>query len=114
MTRTLELLDRLVAFPTVSAESNLAIVDFIESILRGAGGEVHRILDASGAKAGLFARIGPADGPGVMLSGHTDVVPVAGQDWTSRPVSAAQGWRPPFRAGHDGYERVPGLHAIGR
>ena len=85
MTRTLELLDRLVAFPTVSAESNLAIVDFIESILRGAGGEVHRILDASGAKAGLFARIGPADGPGVMLSGHTDVVPVAGQDWTFDP-----------------------------
>lgn len=85
MTRTLELLDRLVAFPTISADSNLAIVSFIEDILRATGGEIHRIGDASGTKAGLVARIGPAEGAGVMLSGHTDVVPVTGQAWSSDP-----------------------------
>ena len=86
MTRTLDLLDRLVAFPTVSADSNLAIVDFIEDVLCRAGGDVRRIGDPTGRKAGLFARIGPTDGAGVMLSGHTDVVPVAGQAWASDPV----------------------------
>ncbi|MGB3314008.1 MAG: acetylornithine deacetylase [Albidovulum sp.] len=85
MTRTLEILDRLIAFPTVSADSNLAMVAFIESVLEAAGAKVHRIGDATGAKAGLFARIGPDDRAGVMLSGHTDVVPVAGQAWSADP-----------------------------
>jgi acetylornithine deacetylase len=100
MTRTLEILDRLVTFPSVSAASNLAIIDLIEGILGAAGAEVHRIGDPTGAKAGLFARVGPADRAGVMLSGHTDVVPVAGQVWTADP----------FRLRRDG-ERLYGRGA---
>ncbi|MCV2863747.1 acetylornithine deacetylase [Albidovulum sediminicola] len=85
MTRTIEHLDRLVAFPSVSSDSNLPILDYIASVLSGCGAAVHRVADATGAKAGLFASIGPAGPGGVMLSGHTDVVPVAEQDWSADP-----------------------------
>lgn len=85
MTETLPLLDRLVAFPTVSAESNLPLIEFVEAYLGERGFDVHRVLDGTGTKAGLFARIGPAGPGGVMLSAHSDVVPVAGQDWTGDP-----------------------------
>lgn len=81
---TLDILDRLVAFPSVSADSNLAITDYIEGFLEERGATVHRIPDETGRKAGLFARIGPV-GEGILLSGHTDVVPVAGQDWSADP-----------------------------
>ncbi|MFZ1815602.1 MAG: acetylornithine deacetylase [Rhizobiaceae bacterium] len=84
---TLQLLERLVAFPTVSRESNLAIIDFIEAFLLERGATVHRIKDPVQEKAGLFARIGPSDGEGILLSGHTDVVPVAGQDWSGDPFA---------------------------
>jgi acetylornithine deacetylase len=84
MTRTLEILDRLIAFDTVSAKSNLALVDYAEALLKGAGARVHRLPDAAGKKAGLYAKIGPA-GQGIALSGHTDVVPVEGQVWTRDP-----------------------------
>jgi acetylornithine deacetylase len=81
MSRSLEILDRLIAFPTVSADSNLALIGYVEALLVSAGFEVTRIPSPCGQKAGLFARIGAADG-GICLSAHTDVVPVAGQDWT--------------------------------
>lgn len=84
MSRTLEILDRLIGFPTVSADSNLELINYVKSMLTDLGFAVHQIPDASGQKAGLFAAIGPA-GPGVMLSAHSDVVPVAGQDWTRDP-----------------------------
>ncbi len=83
--KTLEILDRLIGFPTVSADSNLAIIDFIQDYLTTRGFEVHLVPDDTGQKAGLFARIGPPERPGIMLSGHTDVVPVAGQNWTVEP-----------------------------
>ena len=83
--QTLDLLARLVAFPGVSADSNLALIDYVQAFLQARGFEVHRIPDATGHKAGLFARIGPGDRPGVLLSGHTDVVPVEGQDWRHDP-----------------------------
>lgn len=83
-TRTLEILDRLITFDTVSAKSNLALVGYAEELLKGAGARVHRFSDASGQKAGLYAEIGPA-GQGIVLSGHTDVVPVDGQVWTRDP-----------------------------
>lgn len=89
---TLELLDRLVAIPSVSADSNLPIIAFIESVLAGCGATVERVTDPGGQKAGLLARIGPAGDGGVVLSAHTDVVPVAGQDWS----------REPFRLSRDG------------
>ncbi len=82
---TLEILDRLIAFPTISADSNLAIIDYIQDFLTARGFAVHRVPDKTGLKAGLFARIGPGDCAGVLLSGHTDVVPVTGQNWTTDP-----------------------------
>ena len=79
------MLARLVAFPTVSQDSNLDLVGFVERHLAGLGVASARVPDATGTKAALIARIGPAVPGGVVLSGHTDVVPVAGQDWTSDP-----------------------------
>lgn len=84
MTRTHEILERLVGFDTVSARSNLALVDYVEGLLKSAGARVQRFADATGQKAGLYAEIGPA-GQGIALSGHTDVVPVEGQVWTRDP-----------------------------
>ncbi|MCG6902260.1 MAG: acetylornithine deacetylase [Rhodobacter sp.] len=86
MTRTLEILDRLIGFATVSADSNLGLVDYVQDFLTTRGYAVHRIADPAGEKAGLFARLGPP-GAGVMLSAHSDVVPVAGQDWTREPFA---------------------------
>ncbi|KPD10734.1 acetylornithine deacetylase [Phaeobacter sp. 11ANDIMAR09] len=84
MTRTLEILDRLIAFPTISADSNLALIDYVQGLLQAAGAETVRLLSPCGQKAGLFARIGAGSG-GVCLSAHTDVVPVAGQKWSTAP-----------------------------
>lgn len=82
---TLELLDRLVAFQTVSKDSNLLLVDFAEAYLRQRGFDCRRIYDRTGLKANLVASIGPSAGDGVILSAHTDVVPATGQTWTSDP-----------------------------
>lgn len=86
MTRTLEILERLVAFDTVSDRSNLALIDYVQDLLRAQGFAVTRVPDPTGKKAGLFASIGP-EGAGVLLSAHTDVVPVAGQAWTREPFA---------------------------
>ncbi len=81
----LDLLDRLIAFPSVSRESNRPIIDFIADWLRRQGAEPVILPDASGEKANLYVHVGPRVDGGVILSGHTDVVPVDGQDWTSDP-----------------------------
>ena len=74
--RTLELLERLIAFPTVSADSNLALIDAAESLLQGAGFDTRRLVDPELPKSGLVARVGP-DGPGgILLSAHSDVVSI--------------------------------------
>jgi len=83
---TLALLERLIAFPTVSVASNLALVDFVESHLQGAGFTTHRLPSPDGPKAGLVARLGDGMG-GVMLSAHSDVVPAEGQVWTRPPFA---------------------------
>ncbi len=75
------LLDSLLKFDTTSRESNLELIDFIQKYLASFGIETQLFHDQTGAKANLFARIGPAGNGGVMLSGHTDVVPVDGQRW---------------------------------
>lgn len=85
--KTLEILDRLIAFETVSANPNLDLIKWCASLIKSAGGEVTVIPDATGKKANLYATIGPRDLAGVMLSGHTDVVPVEGQSWTKPPFS---------------------------
>ena len=89
MTRTLELLDRLIAFPTVSRDPNRALIDFVAAFLAERGIESELVATPDGRKANLFATIGPKDVPGVMLSGHTDVVPVDGQNWSSDPFRMA-------------------------
>lgn len=84
MTRTLEVLERLIAFETVSAQSNLALVRYVEEYLAALGFRLTRLPSPCGEKAGIFAEIGPA-GRGIVLSAHTDVVPTTGQNWT-RPA----------------------------
>lgn len=83
--RIVEVLSTLVAFDTTSRNSNLDLIDWVEAYLRPRGFALVRVPDATGAKANLIATIGPPDIPGYILSGHTDVVPVDGQTWTSDP-----------------------------
>ncbi len=85
--QTRDILARLIAFETVSALPNITLMEWIRDLLAGVGITATLIPDPSGKKANLFATIGPMDRPGVMLSGHTDVVPVEGQAWT-RPAFA--------------------------
>jgi len=85
MTTTEDHLDRLIAFPTVSRDSNLDFIAYVQETLTGLGIASQLVPSEDGRKANLFATIGPADRPGIVLSGHTDVVPVEGQAWTSDP-----------------------------
>lgn len=80
-----EMLTRLIAFPTVSRDTNIPLVDFAADFLAGHGIDSHRIASACGTKQNLYAIVGPAEPGGVVLSGHTDVVPVDGQDWDTDP-----------------------------
>lgn len=86
--RTVALLRELVGFPTVSVDTNLPIVDYIVDLLSSEDVTARRIPAADGRKASILATIGPSDRPGIALSAHTDVVPVAGQDWSSDPFAA--------------------------
>lgn len=81
------ILERLIGFDTVSAKSNLDLMGYVQGLLGVAGIEAVLVPDATGQKANLYATVGPADVPGVILSGHVDVVPVDGQLW-SRPAFA--------------------------
>ncbi|MGP1394447.1 MAG: acetylornithine deacetylase [Inquilinaceae bacterium] len=81
----LAILERLIAFDTVSAGPNRALIDWVAAYLRGHGLEPVILPDAGGGKANLLATIGPPVAGGVVLSGHTDVVPVADQSWDSDP-----------------------------
>ena len=83
----LAVLERLVAFDTVSAHSNRALVDWVADYLRGHGIEPLVLPSEDGAKANLYATIGPPLPGGIVLSGHTDVVPVADQAWDSDPFA---------------------------
>ena len=82
-----EMLARLVGFNTESSQSNLELIAFVEDYLRGWNVPFVRVPNAAGDKAALYATIGPTDRGGIVLSGHTDVVPVAGQAWTSDPYA---------------------------
>ena len=85
---TLSFLRDLIAFPTVSRDPNWALIEYCADYLRSIGAVVEIIAADSGDKANLYATIGPDMVPGVMLSGHTDVVPVDGQLWTKPPFEA--------------------------
>lgn len=82
---TLDILARLIAFDTTSRNSNLELIAWVEDFLRVRGVASHRVVNADGTKANLYATIGPDVAGGVVLSGHTDVVPVDGQPWSSDP-----------------------------
>lgn len=85
MTATEDWLARLIAHPTISADTNLPLIDEIEVALVQAGAVCERFPDETGQKASLLARFGPDIAGGLMLSGHVDVVPVEGQNWTVPP-----------------------------
>ena len=87
--RTREIFARLIGFDTVSANPNMALMDYVVGLLAEAGINATLIPDPAGGKANLYATVGQGSG-GVMLSGHTDVVPVEGQAWTYPPFTLTE------------------------
>jgi len=87
---TLRLIRDLIAFPTVSRDSNLQLIDYVRELLRPLDPDLRITRDRDRRKANLFATLGPRGLGGIVLSGHTDVVPVDGQDWTSDPFAASE------------------------
>ncbi|MEX3772885.1 acetylornithine deacetylase [Pseudomonas sp. MYb118] len=90
MSASRDLLHTLVAFDTTSRESNLQLIEFVRDYLQGFDVPCQLIYNESRSKANLFASIGPVDVPGIVLSGHTDVVPVDGQPWTLPPFALSE------------------------
>ncbi len=87
---SLPLIEKLISFDTTSRNSNLELIAFVADYLKGLGVEVMLVHNEDQTKANLYATLGPRDAPGVMLSGHTDVVPVDGQAWDSDPWQVVQ------------------------
>lgn len=87
---TKAILRDLIKFPTVSIDPNRALIDYCADLLKNADADVTIIEDDTGHKANLYATIGPAGMPGVLLSGHTDVVPTEGQRWSVPPFEMTQ------------------------
>ena len=85
-----EIMERLIGFDTVSARPNIGLMGYVQGLLAEAGVEAVLIPDAGGGKANLYATVGPDGVSGVMLSGHTDVVPVEGQAWTHPPFALTE------------------------
>ena len=86
----LEMAKRLVAFDTTSRNSNLTLIEFIRDYLDGYSVGSELVFDETGAKANLYTTIGPQDRSGIMLSGHTDVVPIDDQDWHTDPFKPVE------------------------
>ncbi len=87
---TVDTLRDLIAFPTISTDSNLEMIAYLAERLGAAGARVEVFRDESGAKANLWATLGPDADGGILLSGHTDVVPVAEQPWTTDPFAMTE------------------------
>lgn len=85
-----DLLTTLVGFDTTSRGSNLALIEWVEAYLDGLGVPHRRVPNADGSKSNLLATIGPVEPGGVVLSGHTDVVPVDGQPWSTDPWTVVE------------------------
>ncbi|NNL74369.1 MAG: acetylornithine deacetylase [Silicimonas sp.] len=91
MTSARDILDALVSFPTVSHDTNIPLIDWAEGYLSDNGITAHRQVKADEpAKHALFASVGPDAPGGIVLSGHTDVVPVAGQNWSTDPFEVIE------------------------
>jgi len=87
LARTVEILEKLISFPTVSTDSNLEMITYMADHLGHLGARVSSFSSPCGTKANLFATLGPEGDGGIVLSGHSDVVPVADQDWTTDPFT---------------------------
>ena len=87
---SIQILEKLISFDTVSSNSNLEIISYCEKILKDAGAETTLIKNTEETKANLFATIGPVDQPGIILSGHTDVVSVTNQKWKTNPFKLTE------------------------
>lgn len=87
---SIQILEKLISFDTVSSNSNLEIISYCEKILKDAGAEITLIKNTEETKANLFATIGPVDQPGIILSGHTDVVPITNQKWQTNPFKLTE------------------------
>src|SRR4051812_25191169 len=85
-----EILEALVGFDTVSRNSNLELIAWVEQYLDQLGVKHERVYDDTGKKSNLWATVGPADQRGYILSGHTDVVPVDDQNWTDNPFKLTE------------------------
>ena len=83
--KTVEILESLIGFDTVSRNANMALINYVAELFDAAGISYTILKNETGDKGNLYASVGPLDRGGVMLSGHTDVVPVTGQDWTKDP-----------------------------
>jgi len=79
------ILERLVSFPTISRQPNADLIVYVDTVLRAAGAATRIVVHSGTGNLNLYAIVGPVDQAGVLLSGHTDVVPIAGQDWSSDP-----------------------------
>jgi acetylornithine deacetylase len=84
------MIERLIAFNTVSRDSNLGLIEWVRDYLHRLGAKTRLTHDATGKKANLFATLGDSPRPGLILSGHTDVVPVDGQNWDTDPFVAVE------------------------
>jgi acetylornithine deacetylase len=87
---SLDIIRRLVSFDTTSRDSNLALIHWVRDYLAGLGVASELVFDESGRKANLFATLGPEGEGGLILSGHTDVVPIDGQEWSSDPFAIVE------------------------
>ena len=87
---SLEMISKLVSFDTTSRDSNMDLINFVQTYLSDLGIESTLVPNEDRSKASLYATVGPTDKPGVMLSGHTDVVPVDGQNWKSDPFTVVE------------------------
>ena len=85
-----KILENLISFPTISCDTNLPLVDWVEEYLNGHGINCHRHYNEVGDKAAIMAHVGPNTEGGIILSGHTDVVPVEGQEWHSDPFTLTE------------------------
>jgi acetylornithine deacetylase len=84
------MIERLIGFKTVSRDSNLGLIEWVRDYLRGFGAVTRLTYDPTGKKANLFATLGDSKKPGLILSGHTDVVPIDGQNWDTDPFVAVE------------------------
>ena len=100
--KSIDMIKRLVGFDTTSRNSNLELMEFVGGYLKDLGVESELVHNDEGTKANLYATLGPTDRPGIALSGHTDVVPVDGQDWHTDPFQVVENDAQPRQNFHAG------------